>query len=169
LFYVGITGAYFSFLLQQITEQLIDQNLAHVVILLFPLPFVSLCFTYIVLQHHVVIGRLTQYIRLELSEDIKKAGLPHVSWDTSRSLQSHSTIFHRYRLVAQGAVLALPLLYHFYFFANFWKMIFPRGGFGRDLAIVEMFVAIIMLGFVIYLHIAAYGQRRESSTLEKLE
>lgn len=127
IFYATGMGAYFNYLLRDLTIEKVRSDMFLAVALGAPLGIFSLCFTLIVLQHHVAIGKLGAFGRLELTEQCRQLGLPTIHWDNSRALNSSVDFFHRYRLFSQALILIVPLFYYLYFGVQFWSLFSSSG------------------------------------------
>ena len=109
--YVASIGAYFAYVanahfVEKTTEQVYE------VLLLFPIPIACLLFTLIILQHHMVIGALGNFLSNELWND--QSGIIH--WDNSKTLKRIANRSQKFRFFSQAIMLAGPLLYSVIFY-----------------------------------------------------
>ena len=104
LAYVVFLGAYFGFALEPEMLPATGGNWHHA-IQLVALPVVSLIFTLVVLQHHLLISHLAHYITMEL---LPAAGVRHWdAWCTAHSGEAKNVT----RRSAQGLILIVPSFY----------------------------------------------------------
>ena len=102
--YIATAGAYFGFIVERRSDKIgttSDILLECAIVLV--LPILSLVFTYVILQHHIMIGKLGEYTR-----SIFPAGNPHwdhtyASWNDKRYLSA--------RTIAQALLLIMPVAY----------------------------------------------------------
>lgn len=104
LAYVVFLGAYFGFALDPARLPSTGGNWEHAM-QLAALPAVSLIFTLVVLQHHLLISHLAQYITLELLEETRDKHWD--AWCTAHAGEEKNVT----RRTAQGLILVVPSFY----------------------------------------------------------
>lgn len=117
IFYIVSLGALLGFLgnLHFSNTQCQPHETMFQVIVLLPLPFLSLIFTFIILQHHIAIGALSRFLREEWPMNFEPGERP-VQWHTSTSFAEMNTTFQLYRTLAQGIILSVPIMYEVFLY-----------------------------------------------------
>lgn len=157
LLYIGAVGAYLNVVLNAHFGDATDKvGIGYALLLVAPLPVVCLVFTLVIVQHHIMIGRIGAFLRHELRWGaIHKQISPH--WDNSSSFLHGANFLIMLRLIAQASVLSLPLLYSIAFFLGYYSEAAREGCLWIALMWLnlcyELAAAIAVLGLHIYGHI----------------
>lgn len=106
--FIITSGAYFGFIAQdRTTLPITPDNIAIESAIVIVLPVLSLVFTYVILQHHVMIGMLGEFLRRLLPASFNHWEKFYFDWPDRRYLSA--------RTVSQSLLLAIPVLYTFAF------------------------------------------------------
>lgn len=101
--YIASAGAYFGFVVAPSQEQDFAMGLASEAALILVLPILSLVFTYVILQHHVMIGKIGQFTRIMMPPDTMHWDKFYASWPDKSYLSA--------RTIRQALLLVLPIAY----------------------------------------------------------
>lgn len=107
--YVAIIGGYLFFLVSRFKDGgfEIKDNVCTEFTLSFPLPIICLLFTFIVIQHHLVISDLGRFLKNEWPKNLGRTKVLH--WDDSNSLRDRAEFIQLIRTLAQCVSLLVPL------------------------------------------------------------
>jgi hypothetical protein len=167
LFYISAIGVYFQYILDvHLKYSQKSVPAAHAIIVMLPLPFICLAFTLVVVQHHIMIGKIGAYLASELGKSVE-VGI--TQWDNSRYLVESHNVFMIMRLVAQSCVLCFPMFYDVYFLYEHFYALIDDNVFG-----VSMFVLMLSLSTgcgIAMVHLYAHSTRKcdASSSRETIE
>ncbi len=129
-------------------------------IIIAPMPLICLAFTLIIIQHHILIGRLGLYLGCELDEDIRKTGINIRQWDNSSTLTGVFDSTLNFRFWEQAIILALPSGYDIAFFVfSLRSRNFDEGAFVIGISFT-LATALAFL-WIFYIHIAASRTRKK--------
>jgi hypothetical protein len=102
--YIASAGAYFGFVVQGSYKNTnAGSDVLSEAAIVVVLPIISLVFTYVILQHHVMIGKLGEYTRLLFPSGYNHWDHTYASWEDKRYLSA--------RTISQALLLILPLGY----------------------------------------------------------
>jgi hypothetical protein len=157
--YIASAGAYFSFIVKDNVKM---SGEFHVLLMdvgiVIVLPIISLVFTFIILQHHMMIGKIGKFLRRNYKRPPIHWEMDYASWVDKRYLSA--------RTFSQGLLLLIPLGYTLAFALNAFHRV------GQDCdsrALVVAVVAIdsIILVGIVWLHIWAYEVRKDTDRVEE--
>ncbi len=152
--YVVALGGYLTFLLQ--SDQLAKGTLYLRSIYFLGLPTICVVFSCVVLNHHVIIGKIRRYVRFELFPNTVP---PH--WDCSKSLYADRQHVVD-RVLGQAFILLLPLLYGVVF--AFDNAELARQSIVSTIALIgTVSVDVVALGCCAWLHWKAYDIRKRAA------
>lgn len=154
--YIVAAGAYIGFIIQPRMTPQPNADVNEVMTglgLLLVLPFLSLLFTYVVLQHHIMIGRLGDYARRLYPPGYDHWDHFYVTWEDRFYLTA--------RTVSQALLLTMPMGYTAAFMLRAFTTIRSSTPLLTFAAIVVM-IDLSVMALIIYLHIRAYFIRRET-------
>jgi hypothetical protein len=124
-----------------------------------PLSLLCILFSFVVCQHHIVIGALARYLTHEWPRNIANSGgQPLIQWDGSQSFFEMHGISQSLRSIAQGLAFATPFLFELKLFFSEGKELWCLCGWT---AYISVFVAISAAFVVIAVHIKAYMFRKK--------
>jgi hypothetical protein len=157
--YIASAGAYFQFFIKGdivlTTATTFPALLMEAgVVLVFPV--ISVVFTLLTLQHHVMIGKLGEFIRREYQNGAKHWDRDYASWVDKSYLSA--------RTFGQGILLLIPMGYT----ATFAINALPRSNGELRSTLVVGVVLLIDIGilvWIIWLHIWAYKVRVNTDSL----
>jgi len=157
--YVVAAGGYLGLVApSQVTVTLTPQNVFQEIAIVVVLPVISLVFTYVILQHHIMIGVLGNYLRSLFPPDFNL-------WERFYT-QSRDKGYLRARTFSQALLLVLPLFYTFFFLLRTIPIMGTDALLQGIVPVVLMF-DVFVLAAIVRLHFWAYGVRRESDRMDK--
>ena len=156
--YIVAAGTYLGLVAPgQTSTTLTSQNIASELALAAVPPIISLVFTYVILQHHVMIGILGDYMRSLFPEDCN-------IWENFY-VKSRDKGYLKVRTISQALLLAVPVIYTF----AFMKRAVPIAYGNRSLTFAIIMMLIFdatVLGVILWQHIWAYGVRSRTDRLK---
>ncbi len=156
--YIVAAGTYLGLVAPgQTSTTLTSQNIASELALAAVPPIISLVFTYVILQHHVMIGILGDYLRSLFPEDCN-------IWENFY-IQTRDKGYLKVRTISQALLLAIPVIYTF----TFMKRAVPVAYGNKSLTFAVIMMLIFdtsVLGVIIWQHIWAYGVRSRTDRLK---
>lgn len=152
--YIVSAGTYLGLVApEQTSATLTSQNILRESGLAAVAPVISLVFTYVILQHHVVIGTLGEYLRSLFPQDYN-------IWENFYAL-SRDKRYLIARTVSQALLLIVPVIYTFTFMFRAIPI-----AYGNKLPILVVTTIsifdIFVLVVIVRQHIWAYGERRRT-------
>lgn len=160
--YVVAAGTYFGFIVQERTStdavadvggaQSVDTLLATALTIIV-LPVISLVFAFVMLQHHVMIGKIGEYLREEFPAVPRHWDQVYAAWPDKRYLNA--------RTISQGILVLIPLLYTGLFAIQTLPSVWNSPA---KLAIILGFLALDSAFFVVILraHLWAFNMRKST-------
>lgn len=102
--YIATSGAYFGFVVEgrKDAEEAVASIAMESAIVLV-LPILSLVFTYVILQHHIMIGKLGEYTRQVFPTGNHHWDHTYATWEDKRYLSA--------RTISQALLLIMPVAY----------------------------------------------------------
>lgn len=159
--YIASAGAYFGLVIAPAQSVSASRSLAFEAALVLVLPILSLVFTYVILQHHVMIGKIGQFTRSVMPDDVMHWDKHYATWSDKSYLSA--------RTISQALLLVLPVGYT----AVFGFQTFPKA---MENWKSEALVGLVLLtDFVVFaitmrLQFWAYKLRKETDfAIEKSE
>ena len=153
--YVVSLGGYLAFLIRLDVSS--DDGLFAAAASMLGLPIICMVFSYVVLNHHIMIGKIARYIRRELYP--REYSPTH--WDWSESLyQDRDHIVDR--VVGQASILVLPLLYGVLFVLKN-AAVARRSGVSAVVLVAAASLDIAAIVWCAWLHWKAYQLRKRTS------
>lgn len=107
--YIASAGAYFEFFVKGTSQLKTPHDFATEAAVVMVLPLISLVFTFVILQHHIMIGRIGRFLRRNY--------LVHEHWDAHYASWATKD-YLRARTWAQGLIMLIPLAYAAAFAVN---------------------------------------------------
>ena len=163
LFYIGAVGSYFNFVINShLSKPPTQTDLYGAMIIMLPMPFVCLIFSLVILQHHIIVGRIGAFLRWELNWGPVHEKFSH-HWDNSKSFLEHANFLITLRLYAQGLILCLPLLYDIVFYFRFKHALCVYCGPDKAVNLfmsLQLLFNIITAVFITWLHYFAHNKRK---------
>ena len=161
LFYIATMGAYLNNVVTYHYSDVPDRlDFMKAMLLMMPLPFTCVIFTLVILQHHLIIGRMGHFLRFEMNwGKLAPKISPH--WDNSSAFLSQANLLIRLRLYAQVLVLALPTGYFIAFFMRFYKSAIAGGDSETFLLWFLCLCNIISASFILWAHIDTHSKRKK--------
>lgn len=101
--YIATAGAYFGLIVAPSQSGNSAPGLASEAALVLVLPILSLVFTYVILQHHVMIGKIGQFTREIMAPDTMHWDKFYAAWPDKSYLSA--------RTISQALLLVLPIAY----------------------------------------------------------
>jgi hypothetical protein len=147
--YIATAGAYFAFVLGPDSIKSSAQTVSSEAAMVMVLPILSLVFTYITQQHHVMIGTLSQFSRSICSEE-------PWHWDAYYVLSADKGYLSA-RTISQGLLLILPVAYTAVFTLRALNLVQSTGA-ALVVAAVLVFDVIILI-LIVRVHLWAYRAR----------
>lgn len=146
--YIASAGAYFGFVVSPRTSE----NTWHELGIVLVLPIISLVFAFVILQHHVMIGKIAAFIRREY------AGAAH--WDAEYAAWKDKS-YLRARTFSQALLLLIPVGYTAAYAAQALQERSPGGG-EIPAIVTTLAIDLSVLFWIVRLHFWAYRSRRET-------
>lgn len=149
--YIVAAGTYLGLVAPaQVSATLTSQNILKEIGLAAIPPVISLVFTYIILQHHVMIGILGEYLRGLFPEG-------HYIWENFY-VSSRDKRYLRARTISQALLLAVPVIYTFAFM--YGAIPVAHGSVRPSLAVIGLLIFdIVVMVVIVWQHVWAYGER----------
>lgn len=152
--YIVAAGTYIGFILQPKINQ--NNRFEDVFIgcaLTLVLPILSLVFAYVILQHHIMIGRLGDYVRMLYPDHINHWDRYYITWKDRSYLKA--------RTMSQALLLSLPVCYAGVFFLSNFRLI-TSSPLLKWVAGITGLCDILVIIYIVVLHIQAYKIRRQT-------
>lgn len=156
--YIATAGAYYGFVLDGAAPRPSQTvSLGAQAALIIVLPVLSLVFTYIILQHHAMIGKLGEFTRSIVESD-------HVHWDGFYAEWSDKSYLSA-RTSAQALLLILPVAYT----AVFAARALATASTLSTWAIVAsvLIFDLVVFAMILRVHLWAYSLRRSTDYIAK--
>lgn len=115
--YLVAAGSYFGFVVDgklQISEN--DRSVIAQIGIVLVLPILSLVFTYITLQHHVMIGKISEFLRELIGKNPNHWDRFYAEWPDKSYLSA--------RTISQGLLFFVPVIYSAVYFLNIGYLIY---------------------------------------------
>jgi hypothetical protein len=153
--YIASAGAYFEFFVKGSGQLKTPRDFLVESAVVMVLPLISLVFTFVILQHHIMIGRIGRFLQLNYPTPAHWDS-HYASWSTKDYLKA--------RTWAQGLLMVIPLAYAASFALSAipaakgvgWLQFLIGGTLALDTAI---------LAFIVSLHRHAIRVRKETDAL----
>jgi phosphatidylglycerophosphate synthase len=142
--YLGLTAP------AQSTTTLTPQNILTEIALVAVPPIISLVFTFVILQHHVMIGIIGDYLRSLFPADNK-------IWEQFY-IRAKDKGYLFARTASQALLLAIPVIYVFIFMARALPVVWGNEYLTR-VVLAKLILDLIVLVVIIWQHIWAYVVR----------
>ena len=152
--YIVAAGAYVGFVIQPNLNS--GANVSDVLVgalMTFFLPILSLVFAYVMLQHHIMIGRLGDYIRSLYPENTNHWDQYYIAWTDRAYLTA--------RTMSQALLLIFPICYAGIFFLKNFQIIVSSTLLSWVTGIIVLF-DIGVIFYIVSLHVHAYSVRRQT-------
>lgn len=161
LFYIASMGTYLN---QAVSYHYSDTpakvDFTKSMLLMVPLPFTCIIFSLLVLQHHLIIGRMGNFLRHEMNWGALASKMsPH--WDNSATFLTQANLLIRLRLYGQGLVLVLPTVYFVAFFRRFYNVALTHGDLGINGIWGLAAINIVSATFIVWLHVDTHEKRKK--------
>lgn len=152
--YIVTAGVYIGFLVQpNLTEVKTTDEILLGCAAAFVLPILSLVFTYVILQHHSMIGKLGDYVRSLYPDDFNHWDNFYLNWTDRGYLTA--------RTASQAFLLVLPICYTGVFFILNNDFILSTRWLVWAAGFTIFWDTLVVLT-IIRLHVVAYKDRRKS-------
>jgi hypothetical protein len=156
--YIATAGAYFGLVVAPATDGN-GRDVAMEAALVLVLPILSLVFTYVILQHHVMIGKIGEFTRTIMPVNVSHWDSFYASWPDKSYLSA--------RTVSQALLLIMPIVYA----ASFTLKVIPLSIPDLSTLIFVYFVLladVVMFLLIVRLHIWAYRLRKNTDYLRSV-
>lgn len=152
--YIITAGAYFGFVVQGESIDVSDnKDILYNCAISIVLPTLSLVFTYIILQHHVMIGRMGDYTRSLFPETVNHWDQHYISWVDRKYLSA--------RTFSQALLLVMPVIYSGLFLTKAFPAVAHDWPVLSAVVAVAGFSAFVLVA-IIRAHVWAYSVRRST-------
>jgi hypothetical protein len=158
--YIATAGAYFGLVLAPAQSKISATGLAAEASLVLVLPILSLVFTYVILQHHVMIGKIGQFTRTVMPPDVRHWDQYYASWPDKSYLSA--------RTISQALLLVLPVAYAAAF--GFRALPLVKGDLGSTALVGFVLIAdFVIFAVTMRLQIWAYRLRKETDFADRAQ
>lgn len=152
--YIVAAGAYLGFVVQPQLKPASDpKEIVIGMAILIVLPILSLLFTYVILQHHIIIGRLGEYIRSLYPDNPDCWECFYPVWKDRTYLTA--------RTISQALLLIMPTGYTTIFVLEDFELITSKlmyAAIVSAMGLIDTSVVVV----IIFLHINAYRKRLQT-------
>jgi len=156
--YIAAAGAYFGFILSdQMAKPLSPDNFISEMLVILVLPILSLVFTYVILQHHIMIGKMGDFTRSLFPEKPNHWDQYYVTWEDRRYLSA--------RTLSQALLLILPVAYTLSFLPRVIPLVRSNRTFLVMAVVLFLFIFLIFI-LIVRLHIWAYQIRKRTDQVD---